>query len=178
MSVFAKELESSKSTLSPRVTLVERTIALPDGKPEVYYSLEQADYVTVFAITTDKKVPLVRQYRSACQENTLELPGGLRDPGEEAAASVERELMEEVGYRLTSPLELMGVISPDTGRLENRFWCYFAVDLEPVDDWKSEVGLQREFMDLDDFLDFVVTGKMIPALHVTLVGLAALQRRI
>jgi 8-oxo-dGTP pyrophosphatase MutT (NUDIX family) len=31
------------------------------------------------------------------------------DPGEEAAASVKRELMEEVGCRLTPPLNFMGV---------------------------------------------------------------------
>ena len=178
MNGFAEELESSKSALSPWVTLVERTIALPEGEPEVYHSLELADYVTVFAITSDKKVPLVRQYRAACQKDTLELPGGLRDPGEEAADSVERELQEEVGFRLTSPLELMGVFSPDTGRLENRFWCYFAADVKPANDWKPEAGLQREFMDLDDFLNFVASGKMVPALHVALVGLAALQRRI
>jgi 8-oxo-dGTP pyrophosphatase MutT (NUDIX family) len=94
------------------------------------------------------------------------------------AVSLERELMEEVGYQLTSPLEFMGVFAPDKGRLENRFWCYFAEDVEPVDDWKPEVGLQREFMELDSFLNFVASGKMLPALHVALVGLAALQRRI
>jgi 8-oxo-dGTP pyrophosphatase MutT (NUDIX family) len=110
-----------------------------------------------------QKVHLARQYRAACQETTLELPGGLRDPGEEAAASVERGLMEEADYRLTSPLDLMGVFSPDTGRLENR---------------KPETGLQREFMELDDLIDFVASGKMMPALLVTLVGLAALQRKI
>ena len=178
MSGFAKELESSQKTLSPWVTLVERTIALSGGEPQVYHSFDQADYVSVFAITADKKVPLVSQYRPACREITLELPGGLRDPGYDAATSVEKELMEEVGYRLIRPLDLMGTFSPDTGRLENRFWCFFAADVEPIDDWQPEPGLRRELMDLDDFRTFVSDGKMIPALHVTLVGLAALQGRI
>ena len=103
MSGFAKELESSQKALSPWVTLVERTIALPGGEPQVYHSFGQADYVSVFAITADKKVSLVSQYRPACREITLELPGGLRDPGDDAATSVEKELMEEVGN--TSPRE-------------------------------------------------------------------------
>jgi ADP-ribose pyrophosphatase len=178
MSGFAKELESSEKTLSPWVTLVERTIAFPGGEPQVYHSLKQPDYVSVFAITADRKVPLVSQYRPACREITFELPGGLQNPDEDAATSVEKELMEDVGYRLTRPLDLMGTFSPDSGRLENRFWCFFAADVEPMDGWLPELGLRCELMNLDDFLTFVSDGKLIPALHVAVVGLASLQRRI
>ena len=62
---------------------------------------------------------------------TIELPCGHVDPGEEPKQAAARELLEETGYRAEA-LELLGVLNPDTGRLGNRLWCYFAAATAPV----------------------------------------------
>jgi len=68
---------------------------------------------------------LVKQYRAAVDRITTELPSGRVDPGETPEAAALRELEEETGYTADNLL-LAGVLAPDTGRMCNRMWCYYA----------------------------------------------------
>ena len=67
--------------------------------------------VTIVAITDDRQVLLVRQYRHAAGEALLELPAGTldRQPDgslEDRLAAAKRELTEETGYRAATWREL------------------------------------------------------------------------
>ncbi len=98
-------LKREETRLSAWTTLMARTIMIPGReKPEQYHSLRQDDYVLVLAQTVDGKIPLVRQYRAALEEFTLEFPAGLRDGNEAPEETALRELIEEVGL---SPIEPM-----------------------------------------------------------------------
>jgi len=172
----ARIVETLSYPLSPWVTLQERSLMRnPGSAPEVYHSLFQADYVTVFAVTVDGRVPLVRQFRPAIQGVSVELPGGMADTGETPAATAERELFEETGYRLVKPLVELGCLAPDTGRLENRLWGYFASNVERAPNWQPEMSVESFLMDLNKFKFAVREGSFDHALHVALVGLALLR---
>jgi ADP-ribose pyrophosphatase len=60
--------------------------------------LETPPWCNVVAITPDEKIVLVRQFRFGVREVTVEIPGGMVDPGEDHATAVKRELQEETGY--------------------------------------------------------------------------------
>ncbi len=78
-------------------TLVEKRFAdSPNAAP--YFALETSDYVSVVALTQNDELVLVRQYRPAVEERTLELPSGHVDRGETPIVAAARELMEETGY--------------------------------------------------------------------------------
>ncbi len=62
-----------------------------------YFRLALRDWVAVFAVTEDGRVPLVRQYRHGIGADLLELPAGYVDDGESPLAAAGRELREEVG---------------------------------------------------------------------------------
>ena len=162
--------------LSKWVTLQERTLLRkPGGVPEIFHSLSQADYVTVLAVTAEGRVPLVRQYRPAIQAVSLELPGGMVDSSEDPAATAERELYEETGFRLVGPMLELGVLAPDTGRLENRLFGYFAGEVLHDQTWQKEIGVESSSLNLDEFKAAVGAGGFNHALHVALVGLALLR---
>ena len=107
---------------TPWFDLVARRIPT-DNTP--YYSLRAADYVSVVAETSEHHIVLVKQYRAAVDRITIELPSGHVDPGETPEGAALGELEEETGYT-ADKLTLAGVLTPDTGRIGNRMWCYFA----------------------------------------------------
>ena len=96
-----------------------------------FYVLESADWVNVIPITPDGEMVLIRQYRHGIREITLEIPGGMIDPGESPAEAAAREMLEETGYR-SDPLIPLGRISPNPAIQSN--WCYtfLAPNARPV----------------------------------------------
>jgi ADP-ribose pyrophosphatase len=109
-----------------------------DGDALPHYSIQTKDYVSVVAVTTGGRLLLVRQYRAAVEAETLELPCGHVEPGETPEEAARKELLEETGY-VANQFELLGDFSPDTGRLSNRLWCFFAGDATPVEGKAVEI---------------------------------------
>ncbi len=79
--------------------LVKRNLKLPDGRVEEYTLKKEGPAVCVLALTADKKVILAKQYRPGPDAVLLELPGGEVNEDEGAEKSIERELLEETGYK-------------------------------------------------------------------------------
>jgi 8-oxo-dGTP pyrophosphatase MutT (NUDIX family) len=63
-----------------------------------YFVRESRGFSVVLALTADRLVPLVRQYKHGAGQIVLELPAGMIDPGESAADCAVRELAEETGF--------------------------------------------------------------------------------
>jgi 8-oxo-dGTP pyrophosphatase MutT (NUDIX family) len=68
---------------------------------------------------------MVRQYRHGSREITLEIPGGIVDPGETPAEAAARELLEETGYR-AERVEAIGSVNPNPALFENRCHTFLA----------------------------------------------------
>jgi len=109
----------------------------------LHYSISTLDYVSIFAVTPNGTFPLVRQFRPAVEDFTLELPSGHVDLGESPEQAARKELHEETGF-VANELILLGSLSPDTGRLSNRLWCFFAprVAPNPPDDFKPQPDVE------------------------------------
>jgi 8-oxo-dGTP pyrophosphatase MutT (NUDIX family) len=87
--------------------------------------LRSADWVNVVALTPDDQVVMVRQYRFGIEEVTLEIPGGIVDPGESPLVGARRELREETGYDCASVTSL-GSIAPNPAIHRNRLHTFLA----------------------------------------------------
>ncbi len=74
--------------------------------------------VGIIAVTDDKKLVLVEQFRPAVNAKTIELPAGLSgdgkdEDGESFEVAARRELFEETGYECGDMVPLMdGATSP------------------------------------------------------------------
>ena len=86
---------------SPYMRLRADELELPDGTiVSNYYVRESFGFVTILALTTDRQVILVRQYRYGADSIHLELPAGMLIEGEAPQECALRELAEETGYEV------------------------------------------------------------------------------
>ncbi len=87
----------------------ERFLSRHSGQVHDYSVIHLADAVHVVALTLDGQVILVRQFRAGSGRDSLEIPGGLVDAGEDPCVAGARELLEETGYA-GDPPELLGTL--------------------------------------------------------------------
>jgi 8-oxo-dGTP pyrophosphatase MutT (NUDIX family) len=114
--------------------LLQSTRESPNtGREHVFLRLEAPDWVNVVALTEDRRLILVEQYRHGTNTYTVEIPGGCVDPGEQPVDAATRELEEETGYRCRA-IHLIGVVEPNPAFLSNRCWTYLAVGCRPDGD--------------------------------------------
>jgi ADP-ribose pyrophosphatase len=102
---------------------VERLVY--DGLPRDIFVFACPDWCNVVAETEAGEVVLVWQYRFGTDAISLEIPGGVIDPGEAPETAALRELREETGYEAAS-LELLSVVEPNPALQGNRCFTYLA----------------------------------------------------
>ena len=98
-----------------------------NGLEGTYVAIDAPDWVVVVAVH-DGKFILVRQWRHGEDKVTLEFPGGVADPGEEAVHTALRELEEETGYR-AGKITCLGRVSSNPALFKNHFSVFLAEDL-------------------------------------------------
>ena len=101
------------------------------GDEHNFYFIDSADWVNIVPITPDREVVFVRQFRHGSEKITLEIPGGMVDPGEAPAVAAVRECLEESGYRAEG-VESLGILNPNPAIFPNRLHTYVARNCTPV----------------------------------------------
>lgn len=79
---------------------------------------ETPPWVNVIALTAERELVMVHQYRFGIGRNSLEIPGGMVDPGEEHGAAARRELLEETGYEAET-WTYLGHVEPNPALQDN-----------------------------------------------------------
>ncbi len=160
---------------TPWCELVAKTTVAGE---EPFYSLKMLDYVCVLALTAAEEVLLVRQYRPAVEAFSLELPAGHVEAGEEPEAAARRELLEETGYTADA-FEPLGCLLPDTGRLGNRQWGFFAAGAHPQPQPpEREEGIELKVCPLEEFRRLLTSADFNHALHLAVVLLALAKGKL
>lgn len=89
------------------------------GTQREFVVIDSPDWVNVVALTTDRRLVLVHQFRYGIDAFSWEVPGGVIDAGEDPVAAGVRELEEETGY-VGKSARLLGSIHPNPAILNNR----------------------------------------------------------
>jgi 8-oxo-dGTP pyrophosphatase MutT (NUDIX family) len=90
--------------------------------------LEAADWANVVALTPEKKILVVRQYRFGIGKFTTEIPAGLIEPGEPHAEAARRELAEETGY-IARAWQYLGWVQANPAFMDNLCHMWLALDV-------------------------------------------------
>lgn len=109
-----KKLSSTEYYRNPFLYIHEDDVSLPDGGQSKRIVVTHVGAVSIIALTKDKELLLVRQYRYPLGEETIEIPAGKLEGDEAPIETAKRELEEETGYTCES-LKLLGKHATEPG---------------------------------------------------------------
>jgi len=136
-----------------------------DLPPRPFYVIDAPDWINVIPLTDDRQVLMVRQYRFGIEEFTLEIPGGMCDPGESPLEAARRELLEETGYEAGALIEL-GWVHPNPPIQNNRCHTFLARGPRRVAEPQPDAGerFEQQRVPLDEIPRLIGDGTITHAL--------------
>ncbi|WP_253201055.1 NUDIX domain-containing protein [Collinsella sp. zg1085] len=144
---------------------------LPNGHIATRDIVRHPGAAAVVALTSAGKIVLVRQYRTALDRVTVEIPAGKLDPGEDPQVCAERELLEETGFK-AGEMRYLTTIAPACGYTDELIHIFMATHLS----FAGATPDEDEFVNVDlvplsELIDAVLDGKIEDA--KTIVGALA-----
>ena len=122
------------------------------GKQKDFYLLDFPDWVNVIALTPERDVVLIRQFRYGSNRMEIEIPGGMVNAQEPPIEAGCRELLEETGYAGCNA-RIIGRVCPNPALQRN--YCY-TVLVE-----KAVKVTEPSMDDMEDIESFLLAEKEI-----------------
>ena len=158
--------------------LAERWLSPRTGDEHVFSNVDSPDWVNIVALDGEGNMLLIRQFRFGTRAFTLEVPGGMVDPGEAPRATAERELREETGYVADRWVEL-GVCEPNPAIFSNRCHLFLAEGCVRQAELVLDPGEDIEVLPtpIDQVTELLHTGVITHALVIVALSRFDLHRR-
>jgi 8-oxo-dGTP pyrophosphatase MutT (NUDIX family) len=158
--------------------LLSRDMKIESENHSATFSVIKApDWMNVIPLTPENEIVLVEQYRYGIEQPTLELPGGMVDPGETTDETARRELLEETGYA-GDTWNYLGNVSSNPAFLTNYTHLYVVENCRKIKEQQLD-GNERinvHVIPLEEFLELVNRGEVHHSLVVAAVAKFLLWR--
>ena len=163
--------QKSGPSLKVFASRIEYRLNPRNGKELECLILDSKDWVNIVALTKEKEVVLVKQFRFGSSSVTIEIPGGVIDPGESHAEAAQRELREETGFS-TDKWTYLGASEPNPAILNNLCHHWLARDVVLNHSVSPDDGEDITVITagLEEIRNAVSSGRLRHALAIT--GLA------
>ena len=140
-----EQLRSEEIYRGRILNVTRDTVLLENGTEAIREVVQHPGGACVVPLTADGCVLMVRQFRYPHHTETLEVPAGKLEYGEDPLQCAVRELKEEVGGE-AKKLELLGSLFPTPAYDAEVIYMYLARQI-------SETHAQA--LDADEFLDVI-----------------------
>lgn len=146
MKKFEEKTIRSKQVFRGRIiSLQVDDVKLPDGNTSKREIVKHSGAVAIIAVTDEKKILFVNQYRKPLERSLLEIPAGRLEKGEKPEVTALRELEEETGYT-ADHLTFVTSFYTSPGFANEIIYIYMANSLRKVEEPVS--GDEDEFIEL------------------------------
>lgn len=130
-----------------------------------FYVVHSPDWVNVIALTPDRRLVLVRQFRFGVDDFSIEIPGGVMDHGEEPVVAGLRELREETGY-VGKNARIIGRVHSNPAILSNA--CHFVL-VEDVErtaelEWDADEEIEVSTVPVEEAYRWAFEGRITHSL--------------
>lgn len=131
------------------------------GEIENFYITVVPDTVMVFALTTDNRVVVNKQYDVLRGKRMFELPAGFMDKGKTALQTAKEELREETGY-VAKKWKYIGYIYVERWN-SSKMKLFVAIDATKVgtQQLESAEDILVETVPVSTFVELLSSGKIV-----------------
>lgn len=133
--------------------------------PREFAVISAPDWVNVVALTPTRELVLVRQFRYGINDFSLEIPGGMIEPGEDPVSAGLRELQEETGYA-GGQARMLGTVHPNPAMQNNRCHLVLAEGVERTAllAWDENEEMEIFARPVEEVYALAYTGRITHAL--------------
>jgi ADP-ribose pyrophosphatase len=169
-----KQVKSERLYKGTLLGLRRDTVQLPNGKKTTREIVEHPGAVAVVAITKDKELILIRQFRKPTEQVLIEIPAGVPKKDEKGEKTAVRELEEETGFCARKVRKIWeGFVSP--GYSDELIRFYLAEDMHRVKTQLDEDEfIEVDLVDIDACVDMLKNGKIRD--NKTMIGIVIAEK--
>ncbi|KAA0258989.1 NUDIX hydrolase [Deferribacter autotrophicus] len=140
---------------------------LKNGETHPFCAINTKNWVVIIPVTDNGRFVLVRQFRFAVEDTTLEFPGGAIDLGEPHSLAAVRELEEETGYK-SDDIRYLGFVHPNPAILSNKCHIYVAYNCKNVGktNFDKFEDIEIVLMDETEFKKYLIDNKITHSIVV------------
>ena len=143
--------------------VARETHRMPDQRKAQFEIIQHPGGAAALPILADGRLILIRQFRPAAEGFVWEIPAGRLEPGEDGAGCIERELIEEIGYR-TAAVESLGFIYSSIGFCNEKIYLYLASKLEKTATaLEPDEFIEPQITSLKEALEMIESGQIVDA---------------
>lgn len=139
------------------------TMQLPDGREAIWDFIDHKGAAAIVPVDKDGNIIMVKQYRNAVEQYTLEIPAGSRDKDEDYKITAMRELEEETGWH-TDDAKLLINLYTTVALCNEKIAIYYTEDLilskKHLDE---DEYVETESYTLNELVDMIFCGKIVDA---------------
>jgi ADP-ribose pyrophosphatase len=139
------------------------------GKP--YYRINSPDGVLILALTETEEIILVKQFRPALNQYTLEFPSGFINASERPQEAAARELYEETDYACKT-LKCLGKGRIMMNRHNSRLFAFYGTGAVKHHESEGKEDIEVVLVTSDEFKALVLSGEFEQFAAVALLVLA------